>query len=108
MKHLEVRTIEHKGIKVTVLIDYDNAMVSLVEKDSFRGGTFQKKQWIFANRGLEYMKGWLNIIEAMQFAVKECQKCLEANLAEKTAFKNKKIIEDFVEPMVRNKKANKK
>ncbi len=108
MKHLEVKTIEHKGIKVTVMIDYDKGEVSFVEKQSYNSSGFQKKQWIFANRGLEYMKGWLDIIEAMQFAVKECQKALEANLAEKSAFRNEKIIKDFIEPTVRNKKFNKR
>lgn len=104
MKHLEVKTIEHKGIKITIMIDYDNGLVSLVEKQPFHGSVFQKKQYIFANRGLEYMNGWLNIIEAMQVAIKECKKELEANLAEKSAFKNNKLIADYIEPMLKNKK----
>jgi hypothetical protein len=52
---------------------------------------YKGKQWLFTQRGLEYMNGWQDILEAMQVAVKECKKELEQNLAEKSSFKDKQI-----------------
>lgn len=83
-KNLEIKTIEFNGIKVRVKIDYDLGIASLVEPDN------QPKKWVFASRGLEYMNGWLNIIEAMTSAVKEIKKDLERDLAEKSKFQNKR------------------
>lgn len=90
MKNLEIRTLEHKGVKVTIRIDYDKGTASLME---YRNEGWKKKEWIFADRGLEYMNGWQNIIEAMQVAVAECKKELEKDLAEKTKFKEEFVME---------------
>lgn len=98
MKNLEIRTIEHKGVKVTIRIDYDKGTASLME---FRNESWKKKEWIFVDRGLEYMTGWQNVIEAMQVAVKECKKELEKDLAEKSKFK-----EELVNKVVKAAKAN--
>ena len=89
MKNLEIRTIEHKGVRVTIKINYDNGQASLVENQF---NDYKRKQWIFAERGLEYMNGWSDILEAMQVAVKECKKELETDLAEKNTFSEKQII----------------
>lgn len=89
MKNLEIKTIEHKGVKVTVKIDYDLGKASLVERN--RLGNFTTKNWIFQDRGLEYMNGWKEIIEAMAEAVKICKKDLEADLAAKSAFKEAQV-----------------
>ena len=89
MKNLEIRTLEHKGIKVTIKIDYDKGTVSLME---FENESWKRKKWIFADRGLEYMNGWQNVLEAMQVAVAECKKELEKDLAEKTKFKEDLVI----------------
>jgi hypothetical protein len=89
MKNLEIKTIEHKGVTVTYKIDYDAGRASLVE---FQNNGWKKKEWIFAERGLEYMNGWQDILEAMQVAVKECKKALESDLAEKTKFGTKLVI----------------
>lgn len=86
MKHLEIKTIEHKGIRVRIKINYDTSVASLVEWQPANDST-KVKEWIFANRGLEYMGSWINIIEAMAHAVRQCQKDLEADLAEKSKFK---------------------
>ncbi len=85
MKHLEIRTIEHKGIKVTIKIDYDKKEVSLVERGA--RGYWDTKAWHFGGRGLEYMNPWLNILEAMAVAIKEGKKELEHILAEDSKFK---------------------
>ena len=53
------------------------------------------------------MNGWLNIIDAMKFAIEVGKKQLEHDLAEKSAFKSEKIIKDFIEPYAKNKR-NKK
>lgn len=97
MIHQEVKTIEHKGIKVMVHVDYDNAIVSLVERQNYNSSGLQKKSYIFANRGLEYMNGWLAVLEALTFAVNQCKKDLERNLAEKSAFKEKEIVKNAFE-----------
>jgi hypothetical protein len=90
MKNLEIRTIEHKGVKVTIRINYDDGTAELVEKID---GRWNVKQWVFKPRGLEYMNGWQDILEAMKMAVAECKKELEKDLAEKTKF-SKKFIKD--------------
>ena len=89
MKNLEIKTIEHKRVKVTIRIDYDKGTASFME---FQNNGWKKKEWVFADRGLEYMNGWLEILEAMTVAVKECEKELEANLAEKSAFTEAQVI----------------
>jgi hypothetical protein len=91
MRNLEIRTIEHKGVKVTIRIDYDKGTASLMER-SLRGD-WVAKNWLFQDRGLEYMNGWQDILEAMKMAVAECKKELEKDLAEKTKF-SKKFIKD--------------
>lgn len=94
-KHLEIKTIEHKGIKVTVQINYDDGTASLVElgkqKNHPYAEVYVAKDWTFAGRTLDYMNGWLLILQAMTKAVEQCKADLEADLAEKSAFKEKKI-----------------
>lgn len=75
MKNLEIRTVEKFGIKITLKIDYDRGKVSMVERNA--DGTFVPKRWTFADRELEYMGGWMQILHAMQFAVDEATKELE-------------------------------
>lgn len=84
-KHIEVKTIEYKGIQVTVRIDYDAGTASLVEQADSQG--FPAKQWIFKGRTVEYMQGWLDILEAMAVAVKQCKKDLEENAEENEEIK---------------------
>lgn len=95
-KHLEIRTIEHRGVKVTIKIDYDNGTASMVEM-----GGFGAKKWVFAERGLAYMDGWKNILDAMQLAVKECKKELELSLAQSSAFKDETV--DFLAAEIQRK-----
>lgn len=93
-KHLEVKTITHKGIDIIVEIDYDKGIASLVEASrNLQGKPYNPKNWVFSNRGLEYMNGWLNIIEAMKVAIQECKKDLEFSLAQSSKFTNKDLGE---------------
>lgn len=76
-KHLEVETYVHLGIAVQVEIDYDNGKISLMQ------GRKQVKNWVFAQRGLEYMDGWRNILDAMKYAIGEAEKKLAKHTGEK-------------------------
>jgi hypothetical protein len=82
-KNLEIRTIEHKGVRVTFRINYDDGTAELVERID---GRWNVKQWVFKPRGLEYMNGWQDILEAMAVAVRQCKIALEEDLAMKTGF----------------------
>ena len=76
MKDLFLRRIyTYNGISIAVDIDLVKKQVSLVEKKG--NGTFQNKKWLFAERELKYMDGWLAILSAMQYAIKEASKILE-------------------------------
>ena len=90
-KHTEVITVEHKDIAVTIHINYDKGELTLVENGNFGG--FNKKSWVFANITLGYMNGWLNILDAMKYAIEYGKKQLEHDLAEKTKFAEKDIDE---------------
>lgn len=83
MKNLEIRTIEHKGVRVTFRINYDDGTAELVERID---GRWNVKQWVFKPRGLEYMNGWQDVLEAMKMAVRQCKIALEEDLAMKTVF----------------------
>lgn len=75
-KHIEIRDFEYKGVSVTVQTDYDKKEISLVHwtqssPDGMRyvEPYFHAKNWVFAKRGLEYMQGWQNILDAMKNAI---------------------------------------
>ena len=55
-------------ITVYVKINYDKNKISLVEP-SGNYGAYKAKNWVFADRGVEYMNGWKNILKAMQEAI---------------------------------------
>ena len=79
--HQIIKTIEHKGIKVPIKVDFDLGTASLVEKDI--NGKWKKKEFMFADRTLAYMNGWITILEAQIKAVEECKKLLEEAEKEK-------------------------
>lgn len=84
MRDLFVRRAYTKnGITVIADLDFVKKTVSLVEKDG------SNKKWVFAQRTPEFMIGWRNILNAMQYAVEQAQKEMDAI--------NKKDHEDFVE-----------
>lgn len=69
------RVYTHKGIAVAVDIDLVKKEISLVEK---RGNSFVEKSWYFTHRSLEYMNGWLTVLDAMKHAITEASKELKA------------------------------
>jgi hypothetical protein len=81
-KNIEIYEYINKGISILVKIDYLSNEISLLDKR-----TMQKKEWIFAKRGVEYMNGWVDILEVMQEAIKNAKKKYESNLAEESKFK---------------------
>ncbi len=76
-KHLEIKTYQHKEIDVMVEINYDRRTISLVEnqisgyKDENR--VYTQKNWVFIKRGLEYMDGWIDVLDAMKYAVTQAR-----------------------------------
>jgi len=88
-KHLEIKTYNAYDIDITIKIDYDKEEISLVEKETDRSHLqgmpspqYVNKSWVFVGRGLEYMQGWENILEAMKYAIKEASKELSSYLKE--------------------------
>lgn len=59
------------GTIIRIRIDFENNKVTLVEKDG------NKARFLFADRGIEYMNGWLNILGAMQYAIRQARDELE-------------------------------
>lgn len=72
----------HGDIKVGVRIDYRQKRITLTDQDG--NG---RKQWVFAERGVEYMEGWRQILAAMEYAITaaeaELRQYIEAEEAEK-------------------------
>lgn len=71
-----IRVVSHANYNIFIKIDRENNKVSLVERDS--NGAYVPKRWLFAERGLEYMNGWRNIIKAIDLAIVDAQADLEA------------------------------
>jgi len=93
-KHIEIITIEHKGVGTTIKINYDKAQVSLIHRKNREG--LNTKNWVdkdytFVGREILNINGWMDVLDSMRFAMEEGKKRLEQDLAEKSRFK-----EDFV------------
>lgn len=88
---LEVIKYEHKEVVVYVKIDYLKGHISLVDHTR----AWQGKEWKFTERGLEYMKGWKNILEAMKLAVEFAEVKLRMRQDEKEA-KAMQMLEELV------------
>lgn len=70
----EVYVHTYKGTAIYVHIDYELGKVSLVDSEGRPRGA---KKWVFADRELEYMAGWQNILDAMKDAITGATKKLE-------------------------------
>ena len=68
----EIKDYTFNGVTVRVEIDYTKRQISLVEGDNRH--KFATKKWCFANRGLEYMDGWRNVLDAIKYAIAEAEK----------------------------------
>lgn len=78
------------GTTVYVKIDFAKNKVSLVDQN---GSNYK---WLFAERGVEYMNGWLNILGAMRYAIKDARDQLEAWQKARDDEKQKQIIDIMV------------
>ena len=91
-KFKETLEYEIDGIKVYIKIDYFNNRIDIVEPIDIVNGKFKKKEYCFIGRGVEYMNGWLNILETVKMAIKDAKAKYEANLAEESKFTQEIIV----------------
>ena len=96
-KFKETYLFQHKGIKIWVKIDYINNKISLVEPFSLKNGTFKVKNWDFSGRGVEYMFGWIEILEAMQEAIKDAKYRYEMQEALRTKHEEAILVNGMLE-----------
>lgn len=78
------------GTTLRVKIDFEKNRVSLVDKDG------SNAKFKFAERGAEYMNGWLNILGAMRYVVREARDELEAWQKVQDDKKTQQIIDIMV------------
>lgn len=64
-------------VSVSVHINYVEGTISLVNYNPANPTDTQGKQWKFAHRELEYMRGWHDILDAMKSAITDATKRLE-------------------------------
>ena len=57
-----------QAVNVAVFIDYNAGVISLVDNPT-QVGVLSPKKWVFADRTIEYMAGWCDILDAMKEAV---------------------------------------
>jgi hypothetical protein len=83
-QHLIKQTYQfiHNDISVYVRIDYRNDNISILECTDRNKSTFKKKDFTFINRGVKYMQGWRDILEAISEATKDAEAKSLANSAE--------------------------
>jgi hypothetical protein len=56
-------------VDVAVFIDYRKGIIALIDGTSDMNTPLSVKKWVFADRGIEYMAGWCDILDAMKEAV---------------------------------------
>lgn len=69
-------------VEVYIMIDYINNKFSLVEKPLAYTETTGVKKYVFAERGIEYMNGWLNVLEGVQYAIRSAKERYEIYMKE--------------------------
>lgn len=85
MKYLEIESYVHQDVRIAVKIDYKGKTISLIEVDSDYGRDkieekYPPKKWVFASREIEYMPAWLEILDAMKFAITKAEAKLKEHL----------------------------
>lgn len=56
-------------VDVAVFIDYKKGIITLIDGTSDMNTPLSVKKWVFADRTIEYMAGWCDILDAMKEAV---------------------------------------
>ncbi len=82
----------YEGIRVAVHINYIEGLITLIDENPKNPSAVQGKQWIFRNRSLDYMGGWLEIMDAMKSAVSEAADKLKAYQEQEAAEKEALLI----------------
>jgi len=88
----EIVQIVSKDISILVEIDYVNNRISIVRPIN-DNKKYEAKGFVFSGRGVEYMNGWIDILDAQKVAIKEAKKMYEEEL-ERTS-KNE-VFNNFV------------
>lgn len=87
------------GTVLHVRIDFENNQIALVNKEGFvndkfgKSTNYQPTKFLFAGRELKFMNGWLNIMAAMQYAVRDARDELAAWQEVQKDKKTKQIID---------------
>ena len=89
-KIVDIVEIIHNGIKVLVKIDYIENKISLVEEYK---GVYTNKKWVFAERGVEFMSSWIDILETQEVAIEEAKGMYQKELARTSEIKEKVVLE---------------
>lgn len=58
-----IRDYVYQATTARVRIDFFKGEIHLLDND------FSAKKWVFANRSIEYMQGWKQILDAMKYAI---------------------------------------
>lgn len=87
-KFKETYCFTHNDISVWVKIDYYNNKISIVDPLNENYSKFQDKRWLFKERGVEYMQGWINILDVMKMAIEDAKKRYESQLAVTSKMEN--------------------
>ena len=98
MSDLTIKTYKYGDISIQVKIDFEENEITILD------GKRNPKQWIFSKRGLAFMQGWLNILEAMKYAVTEAGKELEAYQVEKAEERGEVLEAVFLYDLKESKK----
>jgi len=101
-KQLEVLVFKKNKIDVTVSIDYINKTISLVKPagNPFKN-QYEKKEYIFIGRNAAFMPTWLNILDAMSYAIKEAKSLLDEAIKEEANF-DSNILENTKKKIVKS------
>jgi len=91
----ETYVYTHNNISVYVKIDYQRNRIDLVEPAGI--GSFKKKEYVFIGRGVEYMDGWVNILEAMQEAIKDAKKRYRDYTSELDKQRELELVNEFAD-----------
>lgn len=91
------------GTTLHVRIDFENNQVALVNKEGMeqsnkfgKSTKYEPTKFLFAGREVQYMNGWINILAAMQYAIKDARDELLAWQKVQENKKTKQIIDIMI------------
>lgn len=74
---LEIREYKFEGCTILIKLDRQTKKASFVEWDS-EVNEYTDKDWYFSGRELEFMNGWLNILNCMKYVIEDVKKEMES------------------------------